>query len=275
MLNDFNLFLSRLVENSSINIQENTLENETENDEIRQLERKYRRAKRILNIEIPIEDFKKYLRLGSLTLDWDISLNDSYLWGGFKIHGYASALGSPSHFWDTYNSGNRVWKNNPYPKDEAIYEEFLPKLNYFHKSGHGDDGTFGCFLREEGVYPCPIYFYDSGIWFPLDLSLEQYYEAMMACNAVYYWQYFYVDTNLIVEKLGNYKPIYEQYGAKYATGPCPFLDKYKKGELITSAEGVLLQMEKIIEIFPKIFPNYDVTFFKERHATLKKALDNL
>lgn len=265
-------------DNSHIKIHEKTENKAFENGEIRQLDRKYKRANKILNIEIPQEEFKEYFKLGSLVLDWDTSLKkdeDGYLWGGFKMQGFASALGSPSHFWDTYNSGNRTWKNNPYPKDEAVYKEFLPKLNYFHKSGHGDDGTFGCFLREEGVYPCSIYFYDSGIWFPMQMSLEEYYDAMIASNAVYYWQYFYIDTDLIVEKLGNYKPIYEEYGAQYATGPCPFLDKYKKGELVTSAEGVLYQMEKIIRIFPEIFPGYNISFFEEKCNALKLALNNL
>lgn len=277
MLNDFIAFLSKLTDNRSLRIIENTVSDVINKNDFRQFDRKYKRANKILKVGIPIEDFKKFLSLGSLTLDWSIALpqNLGNLWGGFQIHGYASALGSPSHFWDTYNSGNRVWKHNPYPEDEAIYKEFLPKLNYFQKSGHGDDGTYGCFLREEGVYPCAIYFYDSGIWFPMDLTLEEYYEAMIASNAVYYWQYFYIDTALIVKKLGNYKPIYEEYGSKYATGPCPFLDKYKNGELVTSAQGVLYQMKIIIDSFPEIFPGYDLTFFKEKYQALEKALDNL
>ncbi|MEW7281344.1 hypothetical protein ABW636_22380 [Aquimarina sp. 2201CG1-2-11] len=278
MLELFSKFLSEIGGNKQIRVNKNTLQEEIELGQYRNMERSLRRANKILKLELPEIDFEKFIKLGSLILDWDISNTDDkndYLWGGYQIHGFASALGSPSHFWDTYNSGNRAFKNNPNPKDEAIYEEFLPKLNYFHKSGHGDDGTFGCFLREEGVYPCPIYFYDSGIWFPMNMSLDEYYESMMKCNAVYYWQYFYIDTDLIVEKLGNYKPIYEEYGAQYATGPCPFLDLYKEGTLVTSAEGVLHQMKIIIKRFPKIFPSYDVNFFQERHNALEEAISKL
>lgn len=147
-------------------------------------------AKEFMKVDFPEEDYQ-YDSISGLILDWSSTTNEpdeEYIWGGYDILGLFESLGYPSDFWDIYNNDGRFWKNNPQPEAEAIWKEFLPKLNYFHKSGHGNDGTYGCLLREEGVYPCPIYFFDSGIWFKMDMSLEKYYDTMIACKAVYYWQ---------------------------------------------------------------------------------------
>ncbi len=237
-------------------------------------ERMLTRAQERMQMIIPKEDYK-FHTIRSLTLDWSSTTNEpneAYLWGGFQLLSLIESLGTHSHFWDIYNNDSRFWKNNPQPEAEEIWREFLPKLNYFHKSGHGNDGTYGCILREEGVYPCPVYFFDSGIWFEMNMSLEEYYDTMIACKAVYYWQYFYIDTYEIVKKLGGYKPVYIEYGAKYLQGPHPFDDQFRDGTFTYSAEGVLHQMKNIVKRFPKLFPNVDLTYFKERCEALEKAL---
>lgn len=104
------------------------------------------------------------------------------------------------------------------------------------------------------------------------MDLEEYYDTMIACKAVYYWQYFYIDTQEIVKKLGNYQPRYMEAGTYYFNGPKPFLDRFKDGTFTYSAEGVLHQMKNIIKRFPKLFPNVDLTYFKERCEALEKAL---
>lgn len=234
------------------------------------------RAEERIKLEIPIKDYQ-YDSIGSLTLDWSSTINEpdeEYIWGGFQLLSLIEALGVNSHFWDIYNNDSRFWENNPQPEAEAVWREFLPKLNYFHKSGHGDDGTYGCILREEGVYPCPIYFFDSGIWFKMDMTLEKYYNTMIACKAVYYWQYFYIDTQEIVKKLGNYKPRYIEADAYYYRGPKFTLDKFEDGTFTYSAEGVLHQMKNIVKRFPKLFPDVDLTYLKERCDALEKALNS-
>lgn len=235
----------------------------------------FEQATKAIAVEIPKADYQ-YDSISSLILDWSAVAepDETYLWGGFQILGLFESLGYPSHFWKIYND-SRFWKNNPQPEAEAISEEFLPKLNFFHKSGHGDDGTFGCILREKGVYPCPIYFYDKGIWFKMDMTLGEYYDTMILCKAVFYWQYFYIDTAEIVMKLGNFKPRFKEYGAYYFEGPtgASFLDQYEDGTFTTSAEGVLHQMKIIIKRFPKLFPDVDLTYFKERCDALEKALN--
>lgn len=239
-------------------------------------ERMLTRAKERMQIIIPEEDYKYHI-IRSLTLDWSSTPsepNGEYLWGGFQLLSLIESLGTHSHFWDNYNNDSRFWKNNPQPGAEAMWREFLPKLNYFQKSGHGDDGTYGCILREEGVYPCPVYFFDSGIWFKMDMNLEEYYDTLIASKAVYYWQYFYIDTQEIVRKLGNYKPRYTECDTYYYHGPNSFSNQFEDGTFTYSAQGVLYQMKIIIKRFPKLFPSVDLTYFKERCDALEKALNS-
>ena len=276
MLEKFEDFINDLHENEYLSdVKDSILENRRLL-KYRDVEENFKEVYNATKIKVSKGDWK-YEEIGSLTLDWDATTNvpnEEYLWGGFKFHTFSSALESPSYFWDIYNNDSRFWENNPQAEAEAVWREFLPKLNYFHKSGHGDDGTYGCILREEGVYPCPIYFFDSGIWFKMDMTLEEYYNTMIASKAVYYWQYFYIDTQEIVKKLGNYKPVFIEYGAKYVEGPHPFSDKFKDGTFTYSAEGVLHQMKNIVKRFPKLFPDVDVTYFKERCEALEKALNS-
>lgn len=268
-------FIIEVCENSKIRVSKNNV-TEVKNNADFFSQRLLSKAQERMKIEIPKEDYQ-YDSIGSLTLDWDSASSHSdeeYIWGGFQLLSLIESLGSHSNFWDIYNNDNRFWENNPQPEEEAMWKDFLPKLNYFQKSGHGDDGTFGCILREEGIYPCPIYFFDSGIWFKMNMSLDEYYDTMITCKAVYYWQYFYIDTDEIVNKLGDFKPVFIEYGEKYLEGPHPFSDKFKDGTFTYSAEGVLHQMKNIIQRFPKLFPDVDLAYFKERCDALEKALDS-
>ncbi|HMJ47188.1 MAG TPA: hypothetical protein VK498_07640 [Ferruginibacter sp.] len=273
ILQKFEQLITEVSGNTNLKVQQNNIDEVKDSADFFS-QRLLARAKERMKVEIPEKDYQ-YDTIGSLILDWVATTNEpdeEYVWGGFRILSLIESLGVPSHFWDNYNNDSRFWKNNPQPEAEAIWEKFLPKLNYFHKSGHGDDGTFGCILREEGVYPCPIYFYDSGIWFKMDMTLEEYYNTMISCKAVYYWQYFYIDTEEIVKKLGNYKPRYVEYEAYYYNGPHPFLDKFEDGTFTTSAEAVSHQMKNIIKRFPKLFPDVDLTLFKEKCKALERAL---
>ena len=273
MLEKFEQCINELKENALVNVRE---ENTAKNRRLlpfRDYKENFDEVYAALKVNVPEADYQ-YEDLGALSLDWDAVTDqpdEEYLWGGFQLHTFSAALSSRSNFWNRYNS-QRFWKNNPQPEAEAVWETFLPKLNYINGSGHGSDGTFGCILREKGIYPCPVYFYDSGIWFKMDLEMKEYYEKMLDCKAVYYWQYFYVATEEIVQKLGNFKPVFIEYDEKYLEGPHPFGDKFRDGTFTYSAEGVLHQMKNIIKRFPKLFPDMDLTYFKEKCDALEKAL---
>ena len=275
MLEKFEDFITDLKNNSFVKVREDNVEDNRELLEYRDAEGNFEEVYEEMKIKVPEKDWE-YEDLGALSLDWDAVTDQSdeaYIWGGFQLHNFSSALSSPSDFWEPYNEGRRFWENNPQPEAEAMWKDFLPKLNYINGSGHGSDGTFGCILREEGVYPCPMYFYDSGIWFELNMTLEEYYNTMLQCKAVYYWQYFYIDTEEIVKKLGNFKPVFIEHGGQYLEGPHAFDDKLRDGTISTSVEGVLLQMKNIIKRFPKLFPDVDLSYFKERCDALEKALN--
>jgi hypothetical protein len=198
------------------------------------------------NIKIPQED-KKFLEVATAQLDWTNAVGDfnEFIYGGFQMLGYSEVLYTPSFFWDRYD--NKESKEN------------LSKLGAFHKSGHGDDGTFGCFFRE-GNYPFPIYFYDNGVSFKLDLSLDQYYEEMLRHKAVMLWQYFYISPQEIIEKL--------------STRDCkiwiaPFREV--KG---TRVDGVIEFISKVIRLFPNLFPELDMEFYENKKQELIKAYND-
>ncbi|MBX2950360.1 MAG: hypothetical protein KF704_13860 [Crocinitomicaceae bacterium] len=274
LLEKFEQFINELKNNPHISVNEESVADNRELLEYCNKKKNFEKVFEKTKIRVSEEDWK-YEDLGALSLDWDATTNEpdeEYFWGGFQLQNFSAALSSRSNFWNRYNS-QRFWKNNPQPEAEAVWETFLPKLNYINGSGHGSDGTFGCILREEGIYPCPVYFYDSGIWFKMDLEMREYYEKMLDCKAVYYWQYFYVATEEIVQKLGNFKPVLIEYDEKYLEGPHPFGDKFRDGTFTYSAEGVLHQMKNIIKRFPKLFPDMDLTYFKEKCDALEKAMN--
>lgn len=232
----------------------------------------------IYNKNITDNDFK-YEDLSGVILGWIIknATEDEFMYGGFKLNGYMEPLIYPSNFWKNYNVSERFWRLNPDSENETIYKDFLPKLNYFQTSGHGDDGTFGCFYKDPEIYPPKIYFYHKGVWFKMDMTLEEYIDTMLHCKAVALWQYFYIDTSAIVKKLGNFKPMFSEEETNFFDGPSSFLfDSYfEEGKITTAAESIILHMERIINVFPKIFPDFDLTYFKEKYNALKLAIEKL
>lgn len=282
----FENFMREIANNPNIKIEKNNID-EIKNRKPFISERALLRAREAMGMEISEEVFQ-YGTIASLGLKWTASggwdFNDEielrYLKGGYEIDGLLYALGGRSTFWKYYNDDSRFWKTDHQLEAKAVYETFLPKLNVFQSSVRGESeasaGTYGCILCEKGVYPCPVYFYDSGMWFEMNMSVEQYYDAMLKCKGVHCWQYFYVDTDKIMKELGNFNPRYLEYGAYYFNGPKggASTDEYRDGTVTSTAHGVLIQMQNIIYRFPKLFPDVDLTYFKERCNALEKALNN-
>lgn len=175
--------------------------------------------------------------ISRLSACWNYA-NDKneFIYGGFMFNGLSEALAQDSDFWDVYNSLNRY---------DPIREEldFLKKLNWFEKQTWGDDGKFGCFLREPGDFPSPIYFYDSGAYFPIRLSLEEYFEAMISSCAVRGWQYFYID----------------------------FPEQFPELKEVNKAK-VLAELERTVTVLPALFPERDFSAHQKRFAEIKEKL---
>lgn len=194
---------------------------------------------------------QEFIRLSSLRISWttEIQQNIEFLYGSVFIAGMSSALRNDSHFWKTYNS----------PVSGSAEETELKKLAVLQRSAYGDDGTFGCFYREPPKYPCDIYFYDNGIYYPTDFTLETYYDAMLENKAVVLWQYFYIPAEEIVKKLDGLT--------------CKgWISMYSDLVDVPRAIGVAMNMERIIRVFPTIFPDYDVSFYQKKLYELNQIL---
>jgi hypothetical protein len=165
--------------------------------------------------------------------------NNEFIYGGFWFNGLSEALAQRSKFWDVFNSLNRH-----HPSEEEL--EFLKKLNWFEKQAWaGGDGKFGCFLREPGDFPPKIYFYDSGAYFPMNISLEEYFDAMIASCAVRGWQYFYID----------------------------FPDKFPELREV-NREKVLAELTRTVTVLPRLFPDRDFSYHQERYREIERKLKN-
>ena len=162
--------------------------------------------------------------------------NNEFIYGGFLFNGISEALAQSSKFWDVFNSLNRYK-----PSEEEL--AFLKKLNWFEKQAWGDDGKFGCFLREPGDFPPKIYFYDSGAYFPMNTSLEEYFDAMIASCAVRGWQYFYID----------------------------FPDEFPELRKV-NREKVLAELTRTITVLPRLFPDKDFSYHEKRFYEIKEKL---
>ena len=203
-------------------------------------ERSLKREQRLFKVDQGIDikdDDLAIFNISGLSFCWSYTNeNNQFIYGGYLFNGFFEALAQESDFWDVYNSINR------HQPDEAELQ-LLKKLNWFEKQAWGDDGKFGCFLREPGDFPPKIYFYDNGAIFPMPLRLDEYVDAMIASCAVRGWQYFYIN---LPDKF-------------------PELPKVNKNI-------VLQDVEFIVEMLPKLFPDQDFRYHQERLKYIERKL---
>ena len=186
------------------------------------------------------DNYRYFFSISDLSSCWCYTNeNNEFIYGGFWFNGLSEALAQRSKFWDVFNSLNRH-----HPSEEEL--EFLKKLNWFEKQAWaGGDGKFGCFLREPGDFPPKIYFYDSGAYFPMNISLEEYFDAMIASCAVRGWQYFYID----------------------------FPDKFPELREV-NREKVLTELARTVTVLPRLFPDRDFSYHQERYREIERKLKN-
>lgn len=181
---------------------------------------------------------QKFAYLTGATLDWVCSKNEDWLYGGYSMTLFR-CLAYPSHFWKIYND----------PPESAEQQDFLEDLVYFQKSGHGDDGTFGCFPRNQD-FDKNIIFYDSGCYFKMSIGLEEYMEALLKYKAVCAWQYFFIEPQLIIKNLKDIS------AENWAITSIDYDNSRFQGSKVNA---VLFHMDKIIRLFPKLFPDVDLS----------------
>ncbi len=228
--NDIRLFVSSDVEECSLSD--------------RTIERAFKRINKKSDPVKLTEEQKEYIRLsGGFELDWTYSaVETEYLQGGFRFSGLSESLCLGSKLLQGLKEDNV-----PYEETEKE-NELLAQLNPFATAFDGRK-FYGCFLRNTPNFPPPIYFYDYGLYFPMNVDLDGYLEAMFASFATYRWQYFYID---------EFAP--EQ------------LDRMGKLFRTLNRKNLFQELTKISESLPKAFPDHDFSYHKERLAFLESIL---
>jgi hypothetical protein len=174
------------------------------------------------------EEQIKFILFSSSSIAWQ-DRNENSIYGGFLINGLWESLVLESEFWKIDFS---LAPDAEIPDKLKHFE----KLNWFEKQSWGDDWRYGCFIREKGVFPPKIAFFDKNWFTPMDLSLDEYFDAMFASCAVCGWQYFYIDYN---QEL-------------------PHLNK------------AIEDMENAVNLLPKLFPDKDFSYHENKLNELKK-----
>jgi len=143
--------------------------------------------KTIANLEMEKKD-APILKLSGMKLIWESNTDDYTIYGGFYFNGIFEALANPSTFWKIdFSLSNDV----PVPEHLKHFET----LNWFEKQGRSDDWRYSCFKRETKKFPPKIVFFDKNWYCSINLSIEEYFEAMISSCAVKGWQYFFIDWN--------------------------------------------------------------------------------
>ena len=186
------------------------------------------------------DNYRYFFAISDISSCWSYTNKyNEFIYGGCCFNGLSEALAQRSEFWDVFNS-----LNCHDPSEEELV--FLKKLNWFEKQSRGDgDGKFGCFLREPGEFPPKIYFYDSGAYFPMNTTLEEYFDAMIDSCAVRGWQYFYID----------------------------FPDTFPELREVNK-EKILVELVRTVTVLPKLFPDKYFSYHQERFKEIEKKLKN-
>ncbi|UUC44466.1 hypothetical protein [Flavobacterium cerinum] len=216
--------------------------------------------------EVTDEDLK-WEWIGNLKLDWELTIENIYLYGGFKNWGFCDALAFPPQ--SDYSS--IACQHDFFTEEE---ERFLEEeTNLFCKSAHGmGDGTYGIFHRTKEKYPFDILYLDNGRFFKTNFSLDSYYQAMIDSMAVCGWQYFYLDFEEIKTKCADFKVGYWLL-YPYTEG----LIESPLGRNVTREtsrlDALLHHMEVCVYLLPKIFPDKDFSYHKQRLDDFKTFLN--
>ncbi len=220
------------------------------------------------NVEIEAGSLE-FNKVSGLEMNWELTLENMYIYGGMKINGLIDALIMPP---DSYYEFNACEHDFLMPDDEVFLKE---ETNWFSKSGHGSgDGTYGIFYRKENTPLFEIKFLDEGRLFNTDFTLETYYQSMMDSMAICGWQYFYLNFDEIKNVCGDFRISSGGWLTLY-----PYSNNMSESPLgrdITEEtlriDAVLHHMKKCVYVLPKIFPEKDFSYHKERYNNFKAFL---
>lgn len=256
MIEKFENFINTLYKRPCLTIEVNNLDHIIVSSKETNKEEYIQWIKEDIGLDLPLASMD-YMPCSGLIIDWTnekiLSKTKQYLYGSFRLNDLYTPIVAPSTFWEPYNM-------NFTSNEEKID---LERLNYFQKSGHGDDGTFGCFYRHPMKYPFPVYFYDNGHYFPMSLDLNEYYNAMLLNNAVVLWQYLYVDTKLIIEKLSS----------KNCSNWISLYNNLEGNP--NRVSGLIHHFNELIRQLPILFPDFDISLILQKLEELNSGIKDV
>lgn len=151
-------------------------------------------------------------------------------------------------------------KENPLNHPQKLVENLYP-FNNSEIRRHISQRGRGCFYRENGKWPLDIYFFDEGIRIKMNISLEDYIQALIDSCAVSYWQYFYVD---IDELIKQNQQMLLRYGILINN---PIEDKDLDSPRL---KYLIDELEIITKNLPILFPEKDFSYHKDRLEQIKE-----
>ena len=184
-MNSFNTFVDKITKNQKLSIDSDATYLELIKPSSRSIRRKRNSFKKSYDYLLEDGDFF-YFQFASLTLDWEYTAAPyKFVTGGFTFNGMIDALTFYSDF----------WKGAFSLAPDAVVPDHLKKfeqLGWFERQ-YRDDKRIGCFVKQPGVFPPQIAFYNRG-WFQItDWTFEEYLEKMLRMYAVKGWQFFFID----------------------------------------------------------------------------------
>jgi len=154
-------------------------------------------------------------------------------------------------------------KQNPLNHPQDLVDN-LYSFNDSEIVRHMSQKGRGCFYREHGKWPLDIYFFDKGLRIKMDLSLEEYVEALIDSCAVGYWQYFYVDIDELVEQ--NKRLFLRHGGFNSSPSNDEDLDSPRLKYLVDELNNITTNL-------PILFPGKDFSYHKSRLEEIKRKTD--
>jgi hypothetical protein len=171
------------------------------------------------------------------------------VYGGFSLSIY-NGLYAPQKEWLNENP-----LNHP--------QELVDNLYSFNDSEvqlHTPQKGRGCFYREHGKWPLDIYFFDKGVRIKMDMSLENYIQALIDSCAVGYWQYFYVDIDEIIKQ-----------NRELTLRDATFYNEPDKRDLDSpKLKYLLYELDILATNLPILFPEKDFSYHQNRLSQIKE-----
>ena len=217
------------------------------------------RVKRKKNYELSEQQTLLYF-LAGIEILWTrpAKISEILLHGGFAFNGLTDVLTMKTDFW--VDSIKEFGKN---PSSEEL--KFLNTLSWFESpTPHAlaiYTPMYGCFELLENKYPERLFFYDSGTVYELDMTFEAYISNLIDSVAVYCWQYFYIDPDVIIRKNKGIKGT-----AWYMSMEIDFPEQNDR------LENIIMYMEYCVKLLPTSFPGKDFTFHQNSLDKLKSKL---